>query len=161
MICQRWGSFPHFLSDMGERPHGHFIDRIDNDGPYTPENCQWATRKMQNNNTRRTRRIMLNGRLITMKEMAESFHLPYGAVRARIVDYGWSPEKAVTVQIGRWSDKIIHHNGQSHSATQWAKILNISVNTLYSRLGKLNWPIERALSPRLSYWSRSTVLPKL
>lgn len=56
--CEEWQDFLKFAKDMGHKPRPELsLERVDNDGPYCKANCEWATRKVQNNNTRATRRF--------------------------------------------------------------------------------------------------------
>jgi hypothetical protein len=57
-VCERWNTFENFIADMGERPAGRTLDRIDPYGNYEPANCRWATRKEQEANKRNRRDIL-------------------------------------------------------------------------------------------------------
>lgn len=70
-VCERWKkSFDDFLTDMGIRPDGMSIERIDNDGDYTPLNCKWATPKEQANNKRNVVRLEILGVTKTISQWA-------------------------------------------------------------------------------------------
>lgn len=65
VVCPHWSKFENFLSDMGERPAGTTLDRIDVNGHYEPSNCRWSTASAQQSNKRNNRVIAFEGRLKT------------------------------------------------------------------------------------------------
>jgi hypothetical protein len=100
-ICERWlESFDNFYADMGPRPtNKHSLDRIDNNGNYSPENCRWATQKQQARNKRYNVFINIDGESKTIAEWAEINGIRYVTAVSRINTLKWSPKDAVTIPI--------------------------------------------------------------
>ena len=106
-VCDRWrGSMPNgetiasidgftnFVVDMGNRPPKHSIDRVDNDGDYSPDNCRWATKTQQANNTSTNVYITYNGTTMTISDWTRALSLDtpcwyYNAIKYGI-DIGWA-----------------------------------------------------------------------
>lgn len=101
-VCDEWRDFVNFLADMGERPAGLQLDRIDNDRGYSKDNCRWATRTQQMHNTRVCRHLTIGGVTKPLPVWARERGLYPALVRNRIVKCGWTPERAVRtpIQVG-------------------------------------------------------------
>lgn len=91
----RWHLYANFLADMGERPDGMTLGRIDNDRGYGPTNCRWETLSQQARNTRRTRYLEFNGERLPLVTWAEKVGLTNDALQHRLSS-GWSVERALT-----------------------------------------------------------------
>lgn len=83
-VCRQWDRFEAFHEDMGDRPKGFTLDRIDPDGHYQPDNCRWASPKLQANNRRNTSRIEWGGEILTTRQFAESIGISIPGARNRI-----------------------------------------------------------------------------
>ncbi len=99
-MCDRWrNSFEAFRDDMPHRPAGAQLERKDNDGPYSPENCVWANRIDQCNNRRSSRIIEACGRRMTAMQWSRETGIHESLIRARIDRLGWTPDDAVTRKV--------------------------------------------------------------
>jgi hypothetical protein len=99
-VCERWHTFSTFAEDMGKRPNGTTLDRIDNNGNYEPRNCRWATPKEQSGNTRKSMMITACGVTQSTVLWSQDTGISARTIRRRI-EQGWKPEQAVTKPTGR------------------------------------------------------------
>ena len=93
-VFERWHDCVAFREDVGERPEGHSLDRIDSIRDYEPGNVRWATRMTQNNNRRGVKRYSVLGEMLTVREMADRSGINHGTISDRL-RRGTSPEEAM------------------------------------------------------------------
>lgn len=91
-----WDSFENFLLDMGVRPYGMTLDRINSDGHYFKENCRWATTKQQAMNKRNTLSVTYLSETKPLLDWCDELGLPYKTAWRRLFNLGYTPERAFT-----------------------------------------------------------------
>ena len=82
-VCDEWHDFSTFLNDMGVRPEGKELDRIDTEKGYYKDNCRWATKRENTNNRRNTRRTNINGEVLTLMQISERYDIPVSCLNGR------------------------------------------------------------------------------
>lgn len=143
-VCDRWrNDFRKFLSDMGERPNGHSLDRLDNDGDYTPENCRWATTKEQQRNRRNNITVIYDGVEMCLAQFAEKINMDYETVRRRF-KAGWSLEKIETTPN---RTKIIEFKGETMNLSDFARRIGMKQQTVSARMLRGWTPEKIAATP--------------
>jgi len=120
------------------------IDRIDNNGNYSPENCRWANRITQQRNTSRNKLININGTIKTASEWCECYginlHTFYGRLRE-----GWNEIDALSLKSKGKRNLDFEYHGVTKSIPQWAKEYGMRPTTLKYRL-LAGWDIDKALN---------------
>lgn len=138
-VCPVWlDSFDAFLLDMGPRPTGTWIERINNDGNYEPSNCCWATPTQQGRNRRSNKRIVVNGESLVIAAAIERSSLSPHLVRKRL-RVGWSIDRALT-ESATSRKPVTHCQGSNHYGA------------------KLNDDLVRDIRLRLSLGEQSTTV---
>lgn len=146
-ICDRWMKYKNFIEDMGYRPQGCEIDRIDNSKGYEPGNCRWVDRKTNARNKENNLRIELDGTVRTLSEWSEITGIGRVTLKGRL-ESGWTVKQALGYQV---KDKRrlnrrrkLEYNGQSKSVEDWAKEFNLTRDLIFKRLGR-GWSVEKTL----------------
>jgi hypothetical protein len=103
-VCERWQSFNNFLADMGERPEGLTLDRIDNAKGYSPDNCRWATPTEQVRNSSAVKPITIGGHTQIQSEWLAQSGVNTGTLWRRLAR-GWPLERALTTPPDKRFDK--------------------------------------------------------
>ena len=145
-VCEEWlESFEVFYRDMGPRPsEDHSIDRRDNDKGYCKENCRWATKEEQTNNTRTNINIAYQGKTQTLMQWSQELGFDYHNVKYRIRN-GMLFEVAIQIdKIAKNSQLTL--NGEDKPIKTWCKENGVSFAVFRYRLNK-GWTFEEALTP--------------
>ena len=99
--CERWKDFRNFFEDMGIRPEGTTLDRIDFTGNYEPGNCRWADIYTQENNRSDNRFYYINGERLTLAQIARKYEVSRSNLANKIYIYRMDMESALSYLLAR------------------------------------------------------------
>lgn len=150
--AKEWDSFEQFYKwaiESGYKSNGkrgeYTIDRIDCNGNYCPENCRWVPASDQSKNTRRNRRIKINGEEHILSEWSKILGFSSSTIKQRIDKFGFSEEEALTIGLNENNKHYITYNGETHMISEWSLLLGGTKNMVAQRLRK-GWSLDKALT---------------
>jgi hypothetical protein len=152
-ICDEWLEDPKSFFNWSfangyEEGLALSIDRIDNDGPYSPENCQWTSGEVQGNNRRNNVLLTHNGITLSISQWAKKLGVRVNQIYGR-KRRGWSDEKILTTPFAplkkkRWP--FLTFKGETKTQKEWANELGVSTAVINARLNRYGWSIEKTLT---------------
>lgn len=167
-VCDRWlNDYDAFFEDMGERPKGFSLDRINNNGNYEPLNCRWATPTEQANNKRNNSILTINGKTQTLSQWAKEKNIHHTVLLYRI-NARLPPEQLFSHKkikpknylhlknLPRKDNVIIEFDNQKLTIAQWAEKTGLRPDTIWHRIYSAHWAIEKSLTVPASTWNHGT-----
>ena len=150
-VCDEWLDSEKFINWALRNGYedGLTLDRIDNNGPYCPENCRWVSRLTQSNNKRNNRLLEFNRKIATVTEWARITGISEKTIRGRLAN-GWPIERVLTVPVGAvktgpTAQLTLTFNGETKNIIEWSEIVGISYDVILGRI-KRGWSAEDALT---------------
>lgn len=140
LAFQKWALSHGYRDDLS-------IDRIDYNKGYSPENCRWSCRKVQNNNKRDNHLVTYKGKTQTIAQWCEELKLPYHTIATRIKAYHFTPEQAFEIKENAHL-RMITYKGRTQSLKAWCKELGLKYKTIHDRINAQHWTIERAFETK-------------
>ena len=109
IVCERWGEYVNFLADVGRSPTAeHQIDRIDNDGNYSPDNVKWSTRSEQIRNSTKARYLEYDGKRMTIGDWSKHLGINRQTLQMRLDKYGYTVAQALSTPIRQKPLEVRH-----------------------------------------------------
>ena len=147
-VCDRWkNSFKLFLADIGTRPEGMSIDRIDNNGNYEPGHVRWATAKEQSRNRRSNCLVIANGVERLIFDIADETGIPATVIKKRL-KRGWAIERAISEPPQDFSERSLTVYGKTMLMCEWMKISGDTRKNISTRLER-GWSDKQAIFGKL------------
>jgi hypothetical protein len=141
-VCERWkDSYENFLEDMGECPPNYSLDRVDNDGDYSPENCRWADASTQTKNRGSFNLLYTHdNETKVLKDWARHFKLSYTTLYSRIYRYGQTFEQAIDAEFN--AEETMEYKGVKYTIEELSKTFDIRKQLIYDRRSR-GWTAEK------------------
>lgn len=147
-MCDEWrdnpSAFVDWAQDNGAR-RGLYLDRIDSDGPYSPENCRFVTPRESSRNCCHVLRYTYKGTTRPLIEWAERFGLKYETVRRRYKS-GARGAKLFAPPENPQGAHYYEAFGHRRTLREWGEVTGLGYEALRYRICRAGWPVERALT---------------